>query len=392
MGALAAFATLAVTSTVFAKDDKKKKDEKTAAPDHKGGLMEDGGKDPAQTETMDEDGQFIPGKRKKAAAARRGEGATEGEEGEPGAEGGEAKAPEPEKTEKPEKPVKARKTVGVLAEALIGFGRVPVPGPLTAGTDGTTGPATTYAFLLGGHFDVTPEFRLMLRVPWTTGTVTSNGKDLGTNALGAPELAGRYRLSDPGNTEWAVRLAVGIPVAQGNPDFTNLTDATGLGQGRLQRVADGAAGWHDPELYAPKRLPISPALLVTHRDGKLRLSGELKAVAMQKIGGTIAVPVQTPGKVTMNSLAFTALLGGTVSYEVLERKHLALAAWATYTPSPAIDYSSSATSPTPFQLVMEPKILAQFGRVVPSVGFLIPVGGQLGGEILGLRIHVDVVF
>jgi hypothetical protein len=41
---------------------------------------------------------------------------------------------------------------------------------------------------------------------------------------------------------------------------------------------------------------------------------------------------------------------------------------------------------------MEPRVLAQFGKVVPSVGFLIPLGGQLGGNIYGLRLHVDVVF
>jgi hypothetical protein len=400
VGALGALATLAVATAAVAKDDKKKKDEKAAAPEPKGGLMEEGGKDPAQTETMDEDGQFIPGRKKKAAAARHAGGGAEGEEGEAesshegGDERAEAKAPEPEKEK--EKPVKARKTVGILAEALIGFGKAPVPGPLntTAGGDGTTGPATTYGFLLGGHYDVTTDFRLMLRVPWTTGTIQVLGKDHATNALGAPELAGRYRLTDPGNTEWAVRLAVGVPIAQGNPDFTDVQDATGLEQGRLQRVADAAAGWHDPELYAPKRLPISPALLVSHRDGKLRLSGELKAVAMPKISGQIksAAAGASGGNFTMSSFAFTALLGGTVSYEVLEHKHLALAAWATYTASPAIDYSSTASSPSPFQLVLEPKILAQFGRVVPSVGFLIPAGGQLGGQIFGLRIHVDVVF
>ena len=52
----------------------------------------------------------------------------------------------------------------------------------------------------------------------------------------------------------------------------------------------------------------------------------------------------------------------------------ALAAWLTYVPSPSIDYSSAATAPSPFQFVVEPRLLAQFGKIVPSVGFVLPVG------------------
>jgi hypothetical protein len=69
----------------------------------------------------------------------------------------------------------------------------------------------------------------------------------------------------------------------------------------------------------------------------------------------------------------------------------ALAAWVAY--EIARDYEwNGGNPPTPIQFVMEPRILAQFGKVIPSVGFLIPIGGQLGGDMYGLRLHVDVVF
>jgi hypothetical protein len=385
-----ALVALLVSAPALAKDAKKK--EKDEGPEHKAGMMEEGSKDPAQTETLDEDGAFVPGKKKKqqpgaTAGAEAEGGAAAGSEGEAGTEGEKKPAPEPEK-----KPVKARKTIGLFAEALIGFGEAPEPLPNNA----TTGSSTSYAFLLGGHFDVTPALRLMLRVPWTTGSIQSNNGKKTTNALGAPEIAARYRISDPGDTEWAVRLGIGIPIAQGNSDPTATADTGPWEQGRLQRVADAANGWHDPELYAPKRLPISPALLLTHRMDKLRLNGELKAVMMPALGGSIHTPntggMGSDGKTVLNGFAFTALLGGTASYEVLSHGYLALAAWATYTPSPTIEYTSSATSPSPFQFVLEPKLLAQFGRVVPSVGFIAPIGGQLGGLINGVRAHVDVIF
>ncbi|HVU00620.1 MAG TPA: hypothetical protein VHE30_02675 [Polyangiaceae bacterium] len=386
------------SSVAFAKENaKKKKDE---GPEHKAGMMEEGGKDPAETETLEEDGQFVPGKKKKPAKRAEGEG--EGEEaGATGDEEGESaeeralshgKKPEPKEEEKPKarKPPKARKTLGVFAEGLIGFGKAPVPGPGNLTTDS----ATSFGILVGGHYDLTPAFRLMLRLPWTTGTVKSNGKDASTNALGVPEMAARYRITDPGDTELAVKLAVGIPAAQGNPDVTDTKDSAGIAQGNLQRVADAASGWHDPELYAPKRLPVTPSVTVSHRMDDLRVGGEFKAVIMPKVGGKPIVNRAGPsgGTYEEKSTALSFVLGGNASYEVMERKFVALAAWAVWRAADQIEYSSSATPPSKVQVVLEPRILAQFGHFVPMVGFLIPVGGELGGKINGLRLRVDAVF
>jgi hypothetical protein len=374
-----ALTALAFATSAAPKDDKKKKEDKA------GTTMEEGGKDPAQTETF-EAGQFVPGKKREKEATPCDEGDEECEEEAAKAEEGKAKEAEPKK------PYKAKKTVGVFAEALIGFGKAPEPGPIGSNS---TGDATSFGFLLGGHYDISSPFRLMLRVPVTTGTVkTSTNLDARETALGAPELAGRLRLGDPGETEWAIKLAVGVPVAQGNPDVSDTADARGFTQARLQRVANAANGWHDPELYAMKRLPISPALQFLYRTTKLRLNGELKAVFLPKIGGGLSASAATykGGSLEVNGLGVWAILGGSVSYEILTRKLFgALAAWATY--EIAHDYTwEGGNPPSPFQFTMEPRVLAQFGKVVPSVGFLIPLGGQLGGNIYGLRLHVDVVF
>jgi hypothetical protein len=378
---------LAVAAPVSAKTPKKDKKDEAAAPS--GGLMEDGEKDPAETESGDDSGQFVPGRKSHA-----GEESDEVDEGKTP----EQREKEKEAAKKAEPPKKKhygnRKTIGVFAEALIGFGKAPVPGAGNPAGGSTTGDATSYAFLVGGHFDLTPEFRLMLRVPFTVGTVGTVTGDASTNALGNPEILARYRLTDPGDIEWAVRLGIGIPVAQGNPDFTNVGDASGFAAGRLQTVADGANGWHDPELYAVKRLPISPALQFTDRADKLRLNAELKAVVMPKVGGTFSNPGASGPNTnySLNSIAFTAILGGSASYELFDHFYGALAAWLTYVPAAQIDYTSQATAPSPFQFVIEPRLLAQFGKIVPSVGFVLPVAGQLGGNIYGVRIHIDAVF
>src|SRR5262249_36213043 len=76
---LAVLLSLAIAGSAFAKDKKKEKDE---GPDKKGGMMEEGGKDPALTETAEE-GEFTPGKHKKEhKAAAEGEiGASASTEG-----------------------------------------------------------------------------------------------------------------------------------------------------------------------------------------------------------------------------------------------------------------------------------------------------------------------
>jgi hypothetical protein len=374
-----ALTTLAIAASAAPKDDKKKKDDKA------GTSMEEGGKDPAQTETF-EAGQFVPGKKRAQEASPCEEGDEECEEEAAKAEEGKAKADEPKK------PIKVKKTIGIFAEALIGFGKAPQPGPLGSNS---TGDATSFGFLLGGHYDVSSPFRVMLRVPLTMGTVKTyaNNQDANETALGAPELAGRLRLGDPGETEWAIKLGVGVPIAQGNPDVTDASDARGYTQARLQRVANAANGWHDPELYAMKRLPVSPSLLFLYRGGKFRLNAELKTVFLPKVGGGVATPTFHPnGTHEVSGLGMWAILGGSASYEILTRKLFgALATWATY--EIARDYTwEGGNPPSPLQFVLEPRVLMQFGRVVPSVGFVMPLGGQLGGNIYGLRVHVDVVF
>lgn len=379
-------ALLLVTSTAFAQKKKTAKEE--APPDNKGGMMEESGKDPAETETAEDSGEFTPGKhkQKKGAAAGSGEiGA--GIEGEEGSKEGAAAEDEP----KPKKPRTPKKTIGVFGEVLIGFGEVPMTGATT------TGDVTSYGFLLGGHYDLSKDFRLMLRVPWTTASFDAGGETKSAAALGNPEFLARMRLTQPGDSEFAARLGIGIPVAQGNadegnPSLGNASNASGREQAIVNLSANAAAGYHDPELYTPKYMPITPALLYTYRADRLRLGAELKLVVMPKTGGSVKNPSGATGTYELKSVAFIPVSTVTVSYQIVSQVHLALAAWGLYRFIKPLEYDSKATEPSRFQMVFEPRVFAQFGRVVPSVGFLIPAGGELGGKMNAVRLHVDVVF
>ena len=49
-------------------------------------------------------------------------------------------------------------------------------------------------------------------------------------------------------------------------------------------------------------------------------------------------------------------------------------------------------APSSVQAVLEPKVGARFGKVAPSVGYIAPLGGPLGGgDIGGVRLRVDVL-
>lgn len=386
LGTFAVMMLVASAAIAAPKKDKKKSAE-PAGTERKAGMMEEGEKDPAETETA-EDGAFAPGKTYVPEDER--EGAVD-ENGDPILpKPKKRKRGEPEEEPKKEEPRRPpRKTIGVFGEALIGFGKVPVPSPGNV----SGGSATSFGFLVGGHYDLSTSLRLQLRIPWSTASADGSS----SSAFGNPELAGRLRLTEPGApTEWAVRLGIGVPIAQGQPDPTASArdDITGQAKAYVQRLVDGSNGWHDPELYTLKRLPISLGLLFTHRTGGFRFGADLKAVVQPSVGGgAIAAPTDaTGGRYEKNNLALDTVLGGSAAYEVFERGFFALAAWGVYRAIPPVEYTSSATSPTKFQFALEPKILAQFGQVVPSVGFVLPIGGQLGGQITGLRLHVDVIF
>jgi hypothetical protein len=65
-----------------------------------------------------------------------------------------------------------------------------------------------------------------------------------------------------------------------------------------------------------------------------------------------------------------------------------------WTPIETFEFVSSqnVTAPSSLQAVLEPKVGARFGKVAPSVGYIAPLGGRLGGgDIGGVRLRVDVL-
>ncbi|HEY4157327.1 MAG TPA: hypothetical protein VGM29_04485, partial [Polyangiaceae bacterium] len=161
-------------------------------------------------------------------------------------------------------PVRPRDKLVLFADILIGFGQAPVPGPtLTTLSYGYTGKTTAFTFMAGGRYDFSPTVSAGLRIPWTFGSErllygSGSGTSVRSQAFGAPELTGEYRVEIQPRLQMPLMIGIGIPIAQGDvsPYSADANAASRNAQRRLQYMADAASGYRDEELFDPKRLPI----------------------------------------------------------------------------------------------------------------------------------------
>jgi len=287
------------------------------------------------------------------------------------------------------KETRAHDGVGVFGNVLIGFGKAPEPGPAA---NVTTDRTTSATFMVGGHYDVSSDFTLGLRVPWTVGSQRqTDGSYASVNALGAPELLGEYRVGLSPFARLPIFLGLGIPVAQGNYD-----EKTSIRKTHLNDMADAASGYRDPELFAPKRLPIIVGVGIEYERKALNVHAASKFVFGAKVGGK-TIPADNVGRYDLKSLSFRNVTSGGIAYRFLEKPQLygALDSWFTTSAINPVEFESfdNAKKPTRFQVVFEPRVGARFGKISPSVGYIFPIGGRLADAgTSGLELHCDVAF
>jgi hypothetical protein len=370
-------AALCLAAPAAAQDDEEDTDKKKAGDAPQGSL--DAGEDPGETERV-ERGPYSPtaGARK---VTRKGDDKAEAE---------------PERARAP------RKKVQIFGEVVYGWGGAPIAGP---GSDRSTGDASGFVLMAGASYDFSPKFTLGLRVPWTTASFDERVGEPGTgaldaNAFGAPELRAEYRIGLGKRTDLPIGLGVGIPVAQGNPDFTSGDNAAEQ-QAATNMFADAVTGWRDGELFMPERLPIVPFVGITYEGEKLDVRAFTKLVLAPDLGTEIRQPEEVSGSTVIGTyeaagMALRSVTGAGVAYWFLDSPRLSggLDAWAVVNAVEPVEFESrSASGPSPFQFVIEPKLAAMFGPVRPSLGYVLPIGGRLSDtDAQGLRLRLDIGF
>jgi hypothetical protein len=282
-----------------------------------------------------------------------------------------------------------RDKVGVFGNLLIGFGKAPEPGPAT---DTATGKTTAATFMVGGHYDLSPDFTIGARLPFTFGSARqTDGLYASSAALGALELMGEDRVGLTRFTQLPIDFGVGVPIAQGDYETDN-----GLRQTGLNDVADAASGYRDPELFGPKRLPIIAGVGIDYQKLALDLHAATKFVAGVKVGGQIS-DVQTNLGLKLKPVSFRNVTSAGIAYQFVDKPALfgALDSWMVYNAINPLEYTSpsGAAGPTRFQVVFEPRVGGRFGKISPSVGYVFPIGGRLADAgISGLELHCDIGF
>jgi len=287
---------------------------------------------------------------------------------------------------------RARDKFGLYANLLVGFGKAPIPGP---GADETTGNTTSGTFMAGGYYDLSPEFTLGARLPWTVGSQRQLDGDQATvTALGSLQLMGEYRVALSPFSRLPIFFGIGLPTAQGNYN----TDA-GRQQTYLNMMADAASGYRDPELFGTKRLPLIVGVGIDYQRRALSVRAATKFVFGVKVGGELGTTLDPSGAGTyeLKSVAIRNVTSAGIAYQFLDKPKLyaALDSWIAYSAINAWEFNSTAgaTPPTRFQVAFEPRIGARFGKISPSIGYIFPIGGRLAdAPATGLELHCDFAF
>ncbi|MEZ4233528.1 MAG: hypothetical protein R3B89_30400 [Polyangiaceae bacterium] len=342
----------------------------SAEPEVKAGpSMESEGSDPVDSEVADEDAPFVP----------RGNDSKEKDASEDDTAARLAKRQE--------------KPLGVHGDVLFGFGKTPLPGPV----DRRSTDATVISLVVGASYLVMPELSLGLDLPWTTASYESSADqgqiDESANALGNPMLRLEYRLVKP-SFDIPLRFGVGIPVGQGEPDPTS-ADRAKLAQTQAQLSADAARGWREGEYYAVGRMPVTLG-------GGIEIPGDFEFSAAEtlllapKIRGDVSTPERLPdGQTELNSLAMRSVTDVEGAYWFIEQLGAGLRGSLVYNIIDPVDYTPDAevTQPSPLQLSLEPQVRGNYKGVVAFIGYLIPLGGQLGdAKMSGLRLGARTNF
>jgi hypothetical protein len=284
-----------------------------------------------------------------------------------------------------------RDPVGVFGNLLIGFGKAPEPG---LGTDTAVGKTTAATFMVGGHYDLSPDFTVGARLPFTFGSSRQiDGSYASSAALGALELMGEDRVGLSTFTQLPIDFGLGVPIAQGDYEVGN---GNGNRQAYLNDVADAASGYRDAELFGPKRLPIIVGVGIDYQKLALDLHAATKFVAGVKVGGQISDD-QTNAGFKLKSVSFRNVTSAGIAYQFLDKPVLfgALDSWMVYNAVNSLEYTSptGAVAPTRFQVVFEPRVGGRFGKISPSLGYVFPIGGRLADAgASGLELHCDIGF
>ena len=262
---------------------------------------------------------------------------------------------------------------------------------------------TVLSFVFGLQYRFGESLTIGARFPYSTGSITGPGgaaDDYNTFAIGNLELSGRYAFDLTRRISLPVELALYFPSASGDL-FADANDQGARAQALVNQAAAYSRGFEENPLFASKRMGIRIGAGVTYDRNEIHVEGHTRLDIMGKTGGNepVAAELHTPNT--------TWLTGASFFYDFFGGKLTpGLRTWLAVTTLPVFagtrDYSGA-------QFVLEPDVYTRIPlnaagslAIRGGLGYVIPVGGALGGgqkigadnsgSTGGLRVHAEFQF
>ena len=244
---------------------------------------------------------------------------------------------------------------------------------------------STRSLLLGGAYRNT-DSTFALRIPFTSATVDSPALGSSTQSVfGNLELSAARLVSSGDHVQVPLQLAVVFPIGSGDP-WGN--DAA-VRYAEVQQSAAWSRGADDNPLYLPKHFSVVPSLAIEIENTKIELQARQTLEVVLRAGA-----LKPPAYVTSNMVGLGSLtsLSGFANV-VQDRAWFGLRAWLHHDLRPSYEIDRPGESPSRSQLAFEPQARGKLGHVVAAIGYILPVGGELGdASVHGIRLAASARF
>jgi len=280
-----------------------------------------------------------------------------------------------------------------MADAVVGFGET-----RDVLNDANATSVTLVSFIFGLRYRFGKTVAFSMRMPIASGSV--NGPQGGADdhkafTVGNFEIAGRPTFQVTNRLRLPVGLALDIPVASGDP-FPEANKLGEIPQWNMNYAAAATRGFEENALFASKRFGLIPSVGLLYDKQAIHAGLTTKLEMMFKTGGgdppsSSSAKYHDPNTDWVTAVSFFYdLFGGKLA--------LGLRTWLAVA---ALPLSSGTSEYSGVKWCAEPDLIAKLPlnekgtiAVQGGVGYILPIAGNLGGNVStgGVRADVALLF
>jgi hypothetical protein len=287
----------------------------------------------------------------------------------------------------------------VWVDTVIGFGDIV---DVTNSEQGITG-VTVVSIVPGVSYRFGEIWTVAVRLPYSNASITGpgegNGDDYSTGVLGNLEITVRPSFQLTRRFRLPVSVSFYAPTAPGDL-LAGPTDTVPRAQYLVGQAAMAVRGWEENALFAPSRIGFAPAAGLTYDNREVHAALGTKLEILAKSGGKEPGTVEgQPAGAKLRDPTTSWVTGASFAYDFLDGKLTpGLRAWLAVFTQPLTIGTRDYSGP---QLVVEPEVSSRIPitasiAVRAGAGFLIPLGGHLGGaddgSVNGVRLKAALLF